>query len=137
MRFPALTPNCSPNISSMHPLEAINVRREDALLGRTSLMTAKNVQWTMRHESCSSCRSIPPSSARSAVRKRADTLAESIQDVRMQAGDISREQLLIESRKLRETAVDMMEHAALLITKSLEIDKHTAKQSQAEKDQVA
>jgi hypothetical protein len=56
----------------------------------------------------------------------------------MQAEDISREQLLIESKKLRETALDMMEHAALLITKSIEIDEHTAKrQSRAEKDQVA
>jgi hypothetical protein len=37
------------------------------------------------------------------------------------------ERLLREAIELRETAVDMMEHAALLITKSIEIDEELAK----------
>ena len=37
-----------------------------------------------------------------------------------------------EARELRETAVDLMEHAAVLITKSLEIDKEIEKNAKTQ-----
>jgi hypothetical protein len=38
-----------------------------------------------------------------------------------------------ESQELRETAIDMMEHAALLISKSVELDKLIVKGEQPRK----
>jgi hypothetical protein len=37
------------------------------------------------------------------------------------------EQLRREANELCETAIDLMEHAALLISRSIELDKHIAK----------
>ena len=72
------------------------------------------------------------------VRQRADSVADPSKSVQMEPQHVSPDQLLIESKKLRETAIDMMEHAALLITKSIEIDEHTSTQrSRAEEGQVA
>jgi hypothetical protein len=51
------------------------------------------------------------------------------------------ERLLHESKWLREIAVDLIEHATLLIDKSVEIDRHIAKakrkQSQDKDSQVS
>jgi hypothetical protein len=45
----------------------------------------------------------------------------------MIANESDCERLLRESKGLREIAVDLIEHATLLINKSVEIDRHIAK----------
>jgi hypothetical protein len=46
------------------------------------------------------------------------------------------EELRREAQKLRETAIDLMEHAALLITKSVDLDKQIAKNTKKEQGRV-
>jgi hypothetical protein len=49
----------------------------------------------------------------------------------MSAKDTAPARLRREAEELRETAIDMMEHACLLISKSLEIDRAAAKKDRA------
>jgi hypothetical protein len=42
------------------------------------------------------------------------------------------ERLRREARELRETAVELMEHASLLITKSVELDKQITKNEKSQ-----
>lgn len=53
--------------------------------------------------------------------------------VRMDDNENVSKRLRREAEELRETAVDMMEHAALLISKSIELDKQIAKNAKAKK----
>jgi hypothetical protein len=45
----------------------------------------------------------------------------------MRPDETASDKLRRESQELRETALDMIEHAALLIAKSVQIDKHVVK----------